>query len=85
MNNVRCAGLPRGNLWDPPGSAPCGWKGERFAIGYATRHEADTLPIDQLRARVLANTTALRTAKPCPRCGGRVELIAEDQGAGGMW
>jgi hypothetical protein len=25
--HVRCAGWPRGNLWDPPGSPPCGWAG----------------------------------------------------------
>ncbi len=54
---------------------PCGWEGERFATGHVTRREADTLPIAELQARVLANQNTLRTAKPCPRCGGRVELI----------
>ncbi len=76
MNNVRCAGR---DLWSPvhgqlPGT-PCGWKGERFAKGHVTHHEAKHLPIAELQARVLANQNTLRTAKPCPRCGGRVELI----------
>ncbi|HEX9355442.1 MAG TPA: hypothetical protein VF933_16695 [Streptosporangiaceae bacterium] len=85
--NVRCAGggqvakdpAPFGlgptHYERPTGGAPCGWKGERFAIGHVTRREADTLPIAELQARMLANQNTLRTAKPCPRCGGRVELI----------
>ncbi len=92
-NNVRCAGggwwvitateaVQRGEPARPYGtSQPCGWEGERFATGHVTRREADTLPIAELQARVLANQNTLRTAKPCPRCGGRVELIPTDGAA----
>lgn len=61
MRNVRCAGNgdPRRKVQAP---APCGWKGERFPNRLGTHR---SVFYDQVKA----------IAKPCPRCGGRVELI----------
>ena len=45
---------------------PCGWKGERFPS------------VERDWARIIGADEAFAeraTAKPCPRCGGRVELI----------
>jgi hypothetical protein len=47
---------------------PCGWKGERFAVG--KRVGVSYLHWDDEDRKA-------RTRKPCPRCGGRVELIGE--------
>lgn len=44
----------------------CGWKGERF-----TQPPDGDYGMDWAAA-----VTRARTAKPCPRCGGRVEAAA---------
>lgn len=76
--NVRCAGGLVGSYRSNPDDEwvlvgeevvePCGWKGMRVA---------------DLRAAIFSepdyNTAA--TAKPCPRCGGRVELIPQGGGS----
>lgn len=73
-NNVRCAG---GGQWVqavPFGvavsgvvysTASCGWKGRRF-------------PRPLLAHRGVMIDTVKATAKPCPRCGGQVELTQQE-------
>ncbi len=66
--NVRCTNA---NVLDGKAFRTCGWKGERFT-------EAATDPALPPKERIKdwwPRTVALRTAKPCPRCGGKVELI----------
>lgn len=75
--NVRCAGHPP--FWSEATRTrdlshvrlkPCGWKGTR----------TPTLPsvMHPLAGCAICRTVhEVRTAKPCPRCGGRVELIRE--------
>ena len=78
--NVRCAGrtIPPVGLGSAevglPDAAygPCGWKSKRFASG--RRIGVPYFRWDQEDHKV-------RTAKPCPRCGGRVELIPEPPSA----
>jgi hypothetical protein len=51
------------------------WKGERFV-------EAATDPALPPKERIKdwwPRTVALRTRKPCPRCGGRVEPIPTEE------
>jgi hypothetical protein len=61
-NNVRCAGggSPRRKTVAP---APCGWKGHRKLYWLQV---SDDLGVQK---------QAPDTGKPCPSCGGRVELI----------
>jgi hypothetical protein len=72
--NVRCTGTWHGDAFHS-----CGWKGERFAIGKLTEEQERTLReytptwYDAVRE---ADHKAW-TAKPCPRCGGTVQLIPE--------
>jgi hypothetical protein len=79
--NVRCAGggawlRDHGHVVKPMDTAqrlhlstasPCGWKGERFANGQR---------IGVLYFRWDEEDRKARTRKPCPWCGGQVELIA---------
>lgn len=74
--NVRCAG---GGQWyetwedaeiGADRNVPCGWTG--------TRTFTDPEASD-------AEYIARLTRKPCPKCGGEVNLIVEDQGSGGVW
>jgi hypothetical protein len=67
--NVRCAGggSPRRKVEAP---APCGWKGER--LGWLNAYMFPTETMEQLEHRV-------STAKPCPRCGGKVEIARRSQ------
>jgi hypothetical protein len=68
-NNVRCAGGGNApwNLGKGRGVAePCGWKGERFAWVNLPQRPGET--VTELEQRI-------STAKPCPWCKGRVELI----------
>lgn len=75
--NVCCAG---GGEWDKAirnergrrlryetTDEPCNWKGERFGTG-----DADLWDDPDIRD---AQFDAARTRKPCPRCGGKVQLI----------
>ena len=64
--NVRCAGLPFEQQGSHTAQAtePCGWKGAR------THGERAIGAIDNPRYQY-----ADATAKPCPRCGGRVEML----------
>ena|GEM_PF-5053135 len=71
--NVRCAGggNAQWNLGKGRGVAePCGWKGERFGIG-----DADLWDDPDIRD---ARIDRARTAKPCPWCKGRIELIPQE-------
>lgn len=65
--NVRCAGDGFGTGY----IRPCGWRGERFGTGDADlwNDDFDIRDAEIIRAR---------TATPCPRCGGRVELIPQE-------
>ena len=70
--NVRCAGggNAQWNLGKGRGVAePCGWKGERFAVG--TRIGVPSYRWDDEDRKT-------RTAKPCPWCKGRIELIPQE-------
>jgi hypothetical protein len=86
--NVRCAGGGFPDDWAYVNDAlagtskakPCGWKGKRNGPdGWVTQEQSHTLSVVQLRQ--LRNDAV--TAKPCPRCGGTVQLISEDQRTGG--
>lgn len=71
MTNVRCAGggtAPWVTPADGRADGPCGWKGERLGWISAAQLPGETNA--QLKERV-------STAKPCPWCRGRVELIPE--------
>jgi len=61
--NVRCVGA-----WHGDGFQCCGWKGERFP----------TVPITMMAGIAKADFERKVTAKPCPRCGGQVQLIPTD-------
>lgn len=50
-------------------TTPCGWKGERFAQPPSGNYPTT--------ADWYAAEDQTRTAKPCPRCNGRVEAIPE--------
>ena len=84
MNNVRCAGRwtevtdegRNERLW----LAPCGWTGERYAMG-----RLDPKALERIRYGTPAWFDAVRVAdakvrvrKPCPRCGGQVEVIPDE-------
>jgi ssDNA-binding Zn-finger/Zn-ribbon topoisomerase 1 len=73
--NVRCTGNPDVQYISVSGSkatfangGPCGWKGERFPATFIQM--APETASGEFRRKT--------TAKPCPRCGGRVELIEAD-------
>ena len=84
-DNVRCTGRPLYGLDDGSGALqvgcaePCGWTGERYALGTLDPKAIETTPygtpawFDAVR---VADERA-RTRKPCPRCRGRVELIGD--------
>jgi hypothetical protein len=61
--NVRCTNA---NVWRDGALRTCGWKGERFAVGQR---------IGVPYFRWDNEDRVARTRRPCPRCGGRVELI----------
>ena len=68
---VRCAGngQPRRNVKAP---GPCGWRGERFEVYTPPPHPELVGP----------GSWAVNLDRPCPRCGGRVELAAHREVAG---
>jgi hypothetical protein len=67
-DNVRCCGQPwRGNLWNPPFQPPCGWTGHRY-----TFHPIWIGP--SWIGRRNPEWEEAVTRKPCPECGGRVEV-----------
>ena len=81
--NVRCAGgitvgnHPQTNVIHS--DEGCGWKGERFRMGKLTPNQDRELrrfSPEWFRACADADR-AVQVTKPCPRCGGRVELIGE--------
>lgn len=78
--NVRCAGYGIGTR-TAAGGTPCGWKGERYAMGVLTDEQDRTLGSysEKWMAAVHEADAKARTAKPCPRCGGRVELIPAEE------
>lgn len=86
--NVRCVGRPvaitdREAPTEYDMEPSCGWTGERFAMGKLTpNQERELRPLspDWFRACVDADRVA-QTSKPCPSCGGRVELIPVDGAA----
>lgn len=61
-------------------SKPCGWCGERYAMGKLTpNQERELRPFSPEWFRACADADRhAQTAKPCPRCGGQVELIPEE-------
>jgi hypothetical protein len=71
VRNVQCAGKRidiKGSTVPIPIADPCGWKGKR--LGWISVPQRPDETIEQMVARVA-------TKKPCPRCGGRVQLIPE--------
>jgi hypothetical protein len=81
--NIRCAG-DGGNAYIrrrgqglvggyTTGGMSCGWQGNRF--GPSCRPADSPTERGEIRlGKVICKVTEL-TAKPCPRCGGRVEII----------
>lgn len=65
-DNVRCTGLPAREVTADgvvvERFRPCGWTGER-AKGFRAAELSDQ------------GYREAATTKPCPRCGGRVELV----------
>ena len=71
--NVQCAGLPfeQHGPHSAQATEPCGWKGERFPLRWPKGQGAHSIPARE----GVEPTTIDITAKPCPRCGGRVQLL----------
>jgi hypothetical protein len=68
--NVRCAGrsFEQQGQHSAQATPPCGWKGERFPTVSAA------IPIEDEQAAI----ERAMVRRPCPRCGGKVELIPTD-------
>jgi hypothetical protein len=82
--NVRCAG---GGWWEQAAGVgdrgrilyrdtqqPCGWEGDRFPSQYIYGASLSEGLTEEVHAEIVRRVTA----KPCPRCGGRVELIPQE-------
>ncbi len=65
--NIRCTNDKIVMTRDGHQLTYCGWKGERFP----------SVPITMMAGIAKADFERKATAKPCPRCGGRVALIEE--------
>ena len=91
-DNVRCTGRRYDDPAHPDryqltvcatGPGPHPWSGERYAMGTLDPKQVETIRygtpawFDAVREA----DAKVRIRKPCPRCGGRVELIPEREEA----